>query len=108
MPIAPDWLTYKVVAFIVNVKLVEKSVKRNVGNCQALKVMIRYIMPGRNPIRATIRRPIELIKDPWLCCSACVVATATAVLTALRMLEVMVLARTSGIAELSAMLYSST
>jgi len=64
-------------------------------------------MPGKNPIRATKSRPRELINDLASCRPASVVATVTAVLTALcklATLEVMVLARASGIAELSAML----
>ena len=38
--------TYRVVKFIVKVKLVEKRAKRTVGRVMVVKVMIQISMPG--------------------------------------------------------------
>jgi hypothetical protein len=45
--------TYKVVKFIVNVRLMEKSVKSHVGRVMVVKVMIQYRVPGST--RRTVR-----------------------------------------------------
>lgn len=39
-------ITYSVVKFIVNVKLIEKSVKSHVGNVMVVKAMIQYSPRG--------------------------------------------------------------
>ena len=51
--------TYKVVKFIVKVKLVEKRVKSHVGRVIVVKVTSQYRIPGRTRARNRIERPIN-------------------------------------------------
>lgn len=42
----PESFTYRVVTFIVNVKLMEKVVKSHVGSVKVVKVASQYRKPG--------------------------------------------------------------
>ena len=49
---------------MVNVKLVEKRVKRKVGIVMVVKVMIQYRIPGMTLIRTRVNLPNVPNQDP--------------------------------------------
>lgn len=52
-----DGAAYRVVKFMVKVKLMENSVKSHVGKVMVVKVMIQYRAPGRTLRMVRITRP---------------------------------------------------
>jgi len=52
---------------MVNVKLVEKSVKRKVGIVIVVKVISQYRTPGMNLMRDNVPRPNIPNQDPEAC-----------------------------------------
>jgi hypothetical protein len=56
---------YKVVAFIVTVKLVDNNVNRNVGSVMVVNVITQNRMPGKTLIRNMIIRAKLHTQEPW-------------------------------------------
>jgi len=71
-----DLNAYKVVAFMVKVKLVEKSVKRKVGIVMVVKVISQYSIPGMTLIKNIVIRP-KVQSHDW-CVVDCSMAVSLA------------------------------
>lgn len=69
---------YKVVAFMVKVRLVENRVNRNVGTVIVVKVMSQYRMPGMTFMRKSVILPNIPSHDLEVCPSSCPEPVATA------------------------------
>lgn len=89
--------TYSVVAFMVNVRLVEKMVKSKVGTVMVVNVMSQYNTPGMTRKQDSIRwpsTPSSVLED-----SASIEGVAVTVTVARLLDEAM-----TGVSELAAML----
>lgn len=70
--------SYKVVAFMVNVKLVEKRVNRNVGAVNVKNEINQNATPGMTLMKNSVQRPTIPYQDPDEDGMPCWLASATA------------------------------
>lgn len=74
--------TYKVVAFMVKVKLVENNVNRKVGIVNVLNATTRYKIPGKKATKESSRCPSTDTIDPSRSCVGTLLANTAAVFIA--------------------------